>query len=222
MKKSLLILTTFISTVAMADVKLTVDDNIKVTAINGQEVRHNVLQPLKRDFTLQAGRHVITARYDRLFDLTNGSHDYLKSGNITVTAELADNQSYQLIMPNQPNNYQSAKEYAKAPSLAITHNGNIIAQENVSQERAGIFSGLNLGGLFGKDKAVNDNQKVIASLNQAQAQTAQPQPTQNVSVPAQTTQQTAPQAKNNLDGFMHLWLNASEEEREKIRQWVEK
>lgn len=125
-------------------------------------------------------------------------------------------------MPNQPNNYQSAKEYAKAPSLAITHNGNIIAQENVSQERAGIFSGLNLGGLFGKDKAVNDNQKVIASLNQAQAQTAQPQPTQNVSVPAQTTQQTAPQAKNNLDGFMHLWLNASEEEREKIRQWVEK
>lgn len=214
MKKFLLIATAFISTAVFADVKLSVDDNIKVMAINGQEIRHNILQPLKKDFTLQAGRHVITARYDRLFDLTNGSHDYLKSGNITITAELADNQNYQLIMPNQPNSYQSAKEYAKAPSLAISHHGNIIAQENTSQEREGILSGLGgIRGMFGKDKAINDNQKVINSLNTAQ----------NAGVPTTQTQHTqTTQKKDNLDGFMELWLNASEEERKKIRQWVEK
>ena len=214
MKKFLLIATTFISSIAFADVKLSVDENIKVTAINGQEVRHNLLQPLKKEFTLQAGRHVITARYDRLFDLTNGSHDYLKSGNITITAELADNQNYQLIMPNQPDSYQSAKEYAKAPSLAITHNGSIITQENAIQEKEGIFSNVGgLRGLFGKDKSINENQKVIASLQNAQ----------NAGVPttqAQSTQNA--QKKDNLDGFMQLWLNSSEEEREKIRQWVEK
>ncbi|RKW43941.1 MAG: DUF2057 domain-containing protein, partial [Moraxella sp.] len=27
---------------------------------------------------------------------------------------------------------------------------------------------------------------------------------------------------NTLDSFMQLWLNASEEEREKIRQWIAK
>lgn len=213
MKKTLAIaLLAIISTTAYADVTLKVDENIKVTAINGQEIRHNLLQPLKRDFTLQAGRHVITARYDRLFDLTSGSHDYLKSGNITVTADLADNQSYQLVMPNQPNNYHSAKEYAKSPSLAITLNGNVIAQENTSEQREGILSGL--GGLFGRDKGVTANQKAISALNQAQQPTA--------TVATQPVQVAKPESKDNLDGFMQLWLNSSEEEREKIRQWVEK
>ena len=41
---------------AHAEVRLLVDDNIKVTAINGQEVRHGALQPLQREFKLEAGR----------------------------------------------------------------------------------------------------------------------------------------------------------------------
>lgn len=194
---------------ASAKVQLNVDDNIKVTAINGQEVRHGLLQPLQQQFTLEPGRHVITARYDRLFDLNSNNHDYLKSGNITVSADLADNQTYQLIMPNQPNTYSAAKEYAKAPSLAIAQNGQILAQENTSESRTGIFSGITgaIGGMFGGESAVTSNQKAIAAINNQN-----PAP---VSTPA-------PQAKNNLDGFMQLWLNSSEEEREKIRQWVEK
>ncbi|MDO4895867.1 MAG: DUF2057 domain-containing protein [Moraxella sp.] len=212
MKKSLLfIISTIVCTTAFADVKLSVDEYIKVTAINGQEIHHNLLQPLKREFTLQAGRHVITARYDRLFDLPSGNHDYLKSGNITVMADLSDNQNYQLIMPNQPNSYKSAKEYAKSPSLAITHNGNIIAQESTSEKREGILSGL--GGIFGKDKGVVANQQTIASL-QTQPQTPQTAPA--------TAGVSSTQKNSNLDGFMQLWLNSSDEEREKIRQWVEK
>lgn len=193
-----------------AQVKLMVDDNIKVTAINGQEIKHGALQPLKREFALEAGRHVITARYDRLFDLTRGNHDYLKSGNITITVDLSDNQSYQLVMPNQPNNYNTAKEYAKSPSLAIVSQGEIIAQTDSVEERQGILStlGNSIGGIFKRDDAVYANQKAIASLNQ--------QPQQSTSTSIANTKQ------NNLDGFMQLWLNSSEEEREKIRQWVQK
>lgn len=200
------------SSAAMAQVQLNVDDNIKVTAINGQEVRHGLLQPLQQKFTLEPGRHVITARYDRLFDLNSNNHDYLKSGNITITADLADNQTYQLIMPNQPNTYSAAKEYAKAPSLAIAQNGQILAQENTSESRTGIFSGITgaIGGMFGGESAVTSNQKAIAAINSQSATAPVP-----VSAPAS-------QAKSNLDGFMQLWLNSSEEEREKIRQWVEK
>ncbi|WP_066800057.1 DUF2057 family protein [Moraxella oblonga] len=197
---------------AFAEVKLMVDDNIKVTAINGQEIKHGALQPLKREFTLNKGRHVITARYDRLFDL-NREHDYLKSGNITITADLSDGQ-YELIMPNQPNNYHSAKEYAKNPSLAISQQGKILFQENTQTEREGILSGLgaSLGGLFHRDNAVQANQKVIASLDTPSTNTT----------PVNTPNLTPNAGDDNLDGFMKIWLNSSESEREKIRQWIEK
>lgn len=193
---------------AFAEVKLSVDDNIKVTAINGQEIKHGLLQPLQREFTLSSGRHVITARYDRLFDL-NREHDYVKSGNVTITATLDDGQ-YELIMPNQPNSYQSAKEYAKNPSLAIAQEGKILVQENTSEERAGLLSGIGagLGGIFQRDNALNANQRVIASL----------EPT----TPAQSTVPPPVKGDDNLDGFMKIWLNSSETEREKIRQWIEK
>lgn len=214
MKKPTLALlaASLLTTSAFAQVQLNVDDNIKVTAINGQEVRHGLLQPLQQSFTLEPGRHVITARYDRLFDLRNNEHDYLKSGNVTVTADLADNQTYQLIMPNQPNNYTAAKEYAKAPSLAVSHNGAIITQESISENRTGVLSGITgaIGGLFGRgESAVASNQKAIAAINQAPAPATQPAP-----VPVRAN-------PDNLDGFMQLWLNASDEEREKIRQWID-
>lgn len=203
---------------AFAEAKLLVENYVKVTAINGKEVRHNALQPLKREFNLEAGRHVITARYDRLFDLTRGDHDYLKSANITVTADLADNQTYQLTMPNQPTHYQDAKEYIKSPTLAVSQNGQIIAQESVTVQREGILSSL--GNMFGRNDAINANQQAIASLNQNQTPaTNAPTTTAGAGVSSSTSAQAN---KDNLDGFMQLWLNSSEEEREKIRQWVEK
>ncbi|MGP1607750.1 MAG: DUF2057 family protein [Moraxella sp.] len=195
---------------ASADVKLSIEDNVKVIAINGQEIKNSPFLPTKQQFTLEPGRHVITARYDRLFDLTHNSHDYLKSGNITLSVDLQDNQSYQLIMPNQPSVYSQAKEYAKAPTLALAQNGKIIAQESQSEKQEGILSSLS--GLFGRDrdKAVQANQKVVAAV-------------QNPASPSSNTSSATTSVKTNtLDSFMQLWLNASEEEREKIRQWVAK
>lgn len=190
---------------ALAQAQLQVDDHIKVTAINGQEVRQSLLQPLQKNFTLEAGRHVITARYDRLFDIRHNEHDYLKSGNITLTVDLQDKQTYQLIMPNQPSTYTAAKEYIKAPSLAVTHQGQIIAQQNTADSRSGLLTGVvnAIGGVFSNNSnnnAVAVNQQTIASMGQ---------PTHNT----QTT-------KSNLDQFMQIWLNSSEAEREKIRQWI--
>lgn len=52
-----------------AAVTVLVDDNIKVTAINGQEIKQSVFQPSTKTFTLQPGQHVITAKYDRLYNL---------------------------------------------------------------------------------------------------------------------------------------------------------
>ena len=111
-------------------------------------------------------------------------------------------------MPNQPLVYSQAKEYAKAPTLALAQNGKIIAQESQSEKQEGILSSLS--GLFGRDKAVQTNQKVVAAV-------------QNPASPSSNTSSATTSVKTNtLDSFMQLWLNASEEEREKIRQWVAK
>lgn len=195
-----------------AAVNLLVDDHIKVTAINGQELKQSLFQPLKKQFSLQPGRHVITAKYDRLYDLRHDEHDYLRSGNISVTAELQDNQTYRLIMPNQPEDYQQAKEYVKKPTLAIEQDSKIIAkQSGIQTGQDGLFSGITntIGGMLGvKQTAAQQSIPVLE----------QPSPNNENAL----TSQAFSSSSSTLDKFMQLWLQANEAEREKIRQWVAK
>lgn len=211
-----------VSMLSHAAVTLVVDDNIKVTAINGQELTQSVFQPLTKEFTLQPGKHVITAKYDRLYNLRRDEHDYLRSGNISVAADLADNQTYRLTMPNQPEDYAAAKKYAKSPTLAIQQNNAVVAsQKSLGGNDGSIFSGLGkaLGGVFGGGgDAELQNQQAIAALGQpAVTSGAVSSSSYSVAPVASTNQST-----NNLDQFMQLWLNATPAEREKMRQWMQK
>ena len=211
-----------VSMLSQAAVTLLVDDHIKVTAINGQELTQSVLQPLTKSFTLQPGKHVITAKYDRLYDLRRDEHDYLRSGNVSVAAELLDNQTYRLTMPNQPEDYAAAKKYAERPTLAIQQNNTVIAsQESVGGNNNSLFSGLGkaLGGVFGgSGDAELQNQRAIAALDQPSASA-----NSIVNTGATVTQTTSVNASaSTLDQFMQIWLQASPAEREKMRQWMQK
>lgn len=210
-----------VSMLSHAAVTLLVDDHIKVTAINGQEVQQSAFQPLTKKFTLQPGTHAITAKYDRLYNLRRDEHDYLRSGNVSVTAQLADNQTYRLTMPNQPEAYEAAREYAKRPTLAVEQNNTVIAsQQSLGNQQGGLFSGLGkaIGGVFGgAGDAELQNQRAIAALEQPATQPAQ----SSVNTGAQPVP-AAVQTGNTLDSFMQLWLQATPAEREKIRQWIQK
>lgn len=217
----------FVSVLSHADVTLLVDDNIKVTAINGQELKQSLFAPLTKQFTLQPGQHVITAKYDRLYNFPRDEHDYLRSSNISVAADLADNQTYRLTMPGQPEEYEAAKEYSEQPTLAIAQGNTIIAsQKSIASNNGGIFSGLGkaLGGVFGgSGDAQVQNQNAIAALGQSAAAPAQGAlktgavvSTTTTAIPAVST------SADTLDQFMQLWLNASPNEREKMRQWIQK
>ncbi|WP_201550194.1 DUF2057 family protein [Psychrobacter fjordensis] len=213
---TLLIGASSFSTLSQAEVTLLVDDYIKVTAINGQEIQQSAFQPLTKKFTLQPGQHAITAKYDRLYNLPRDEHDYLRSGNVSVIAQLADNQTYRLTMPSQPEEYKAAREYAKQPTLAVQQNNTIIAsQQSTGNNQGGLFSGLGkaLGGVFsGSGDAELQNQRAIASLDQ----------------PAVASQGTVQQttsinsSNSNLDQFMQIWLQATPAEREKMSQWIQK
>lgn len=211
---TLLIGASSVSMLSHAAVKLLVDDNIKVTAINGQELKQSVFQPLTKEFTLQPGKHVITAKYDRLYNLNRDEHDYLRSGNISVAAEMMDNQTYRLTMPNQPEDYAAAKEYAEKPTLAVQQGNTVIASQQSVSSGGGLFSGLGnaLGGVFsGGGDAQLQNQRAIAALDQPS--------TTNQTVVTQTSSTVT--SASTLDQFMQLWLKATPTEREKIRQWIQ-
>lgn len=220
------------ATMAQAEVTLMVDDYIKVTAINGQEVSQSPFQKLKKEFTLAPGQHVITARYDRLYEFTNDSHDFLRSGNVSVAAQMQDNQTYRLTMPNQPEDYEDAKDFAKQPTLAVQQGNTVISEQQASgKSSGGIFTGIGntISGMFGGgDSATESNQKAIAALDQTtttQATQAVAQSGVNANGVYQPIQQqpvttTVSQSTDKLDQFMQLWLNATPEERAKIRQWV--
>jgi len=207
-----------------AAVTLTVDDYIKVTAINGQELQQSVFQPLTKEFTLEPGRHAITAKYDRLYNLRRDEHDYLRSGNVSVVVDLADNQNYRLVMLNQPEEYTAAKEYAKKPTLAIQQSGTVIAsQQGMAGSQGGLFAGLGkaLGGVFdGSGDAEMQNQRAIAAISPP---TASAQTNTNTGAVASITQTTNMNSSTDkLDQFMQIWLQATPSEREKMRQWVQK
>ena len=218
---SLLIAAGSVSMLSHAAVTLLVDDHIKVTAINGQEIQQSPFQPLTKSFTLEPGQHAITAKYDRLYNLRRDEHDYLRSGNVSVTAELKDNQTYRLVMPNQPEKYEAAREYAKRPTLAVQQNNTVVAsQQALEGSQGGLLSGLGktLGGVFGgANDAELQNQRAIAALGQPTASTVN---TGVVTTVQQTTSAAA--STSTLDQFMQLWLQATPAEREKIRQWIEK
>lgn len=200
------------SNFAQSAVTLSVDENIKVTAINGQAVNRSPLSNPKMSYALQPGKHVITAKYDRLYDLNRNKHDYLRSGNITVTVDLQDNQTYRLAMPNQPEEYRDAKKFAKNPTLAVMLGTQVIASQSSQIDSGSLLSGLN-GRLFGGG-AVNSNTQAIAAINQSApvAATTTTSQGQSLNISGGST----------LDNFMQIWLNATPAEREKIRSWISK
>ncbi len=227
---TLLVTASSVSMLAQADVTLLVDDNIKVTAINGQEIKQSPFQPLKKSFTLQPGQHAITAKYDRLYNLPRDEHDYLRSGNVSVVAEMSDNQTYRLTMPNQPEDYSAAKKYAAQPTLAVQQNNTVVAsQQSMAGNEGGLFSGIGkaIGGVFsGSGDAEMQNQRAIAAISQPAAiqpvrVTNSGATTTNAYTVSPTAINQSMQATSTLDNFMQLWLKATPAERAKIRQWVQ-
>ena len=73
-----------LSTSALAQVTLNIGDNTVVTAINGQEVQNDLFSKPASRYTLEPGKHVITAKYTRLYELNGDNHDVLRSNNVSI------------------------------------------------------------------------------------------------------------------------------------------
>lgn len=185
---------------ALAESVLSIGDNVVVTKIDGQSISNGLLSNPVRQFKLPAGNHTITAKYQRLYDLTADDHDIVRSPELTLSAVMQDGQRYRIVMANQPEDYDSAVAYAQKPTLSLLQGNTVVTDKTaITGSTGGLLGGI--GQIFtgsGKGDAVTVN-------------TTAKQPVQPVTNKA---------SSSTLDQFMRVWLNATPAERIKIKNWV--
>ena len=192
-------------------VTVTAPEEIKILAVNDQEVNTGLFRSENNAYTLDAGSSSISLRYIQYFEHMSGEHDIVKSGVVTLkTPNLQDNQTYQLALVNAPKTFEDAKKYAEQPTVALYDQKQqvLVQQTGANTEQKPWLSRSMFGG------AVDLTQKnVKAPVNQPPAVYAAPQ------VTAQTAQLST-QASAVDKQLIELWKKADKTERQKFMSWV--
>lgn len=192
-------------------VTVTAPEEIKILAVNDQEVNTGLFRSENNAYKLDAGSSSISLRYIQYFEHMSGEHDIVKSGVVTLkTPNLQDNQTYQLALVNAPKTFEDAKKYAEQPTVALYDQKQqiLVQQTGANTEQKPWLSRSMFGG------AVDLTQKnVKAPVNQPPAVYAAPQ------VTAQTAQLST-QASAVDKQLIELWKKADKTERQKFMSWV--
>ena len=192
-------------------VTVTAPEEIKILAVNDQEVNTGLFRSENNAYKLDAGSSSISLRYIQYFEHMSGEHDIVKSGVVTLkTPNLQDNQTYQLALVNAPKTFEDAKKYAEQPTVALYDQKQqvLVQQTGANTEQKPWLSRSMFSG------AVDLTQKnVKAPVNQPPAVYAAPQAT------AQTAQLST-QASAVDKQLIELWKKADKTERQKFMSWV--
>lgn len=192
-------------------VTVTAPEEIKILAVNDQEVNTGLFRSENNAYKLDAGSSSISLRYIQYFEHMSGEHDIVKSGVVTLkTPNLQDNQTYQLALVNAPKTFEDAKKYAEQPTVALYDQKQqiLVQQTGANTEQKPWLSRSMFGG------AVDLTQKnVKAPVNQPPAVYAAPQVTVQ-------TAQLSTQASAVDKQLIELWKKADKTERQKFMSWV--
>lgn len=196
------------SVTTFSAVTITAPEEIKILAVNDQEVNTGLFRAKNNQYKVDAGKNSLSVRYNQYFEHLNGEHDIVKSGVITLTTPLLkDGESYALNLVNAPTNYETAKKYAEQPVIALfDQNKKILVQQTgVNTEQKPWLS----QSLFGK---VTDlTQKKSIPLNQPAPVYSQTSVTESVEDRSiSTTDQQ----------LIQLWKKSSKIERQKFMNWL--
>ena len=192
-------------------VTVTAPEEIKILAVNDQEVNTGLFRSENNAYKLDAGSSSISLRYIQYFEHMSGEHDIVKSGVVTLkTPNLQDNQTYQLALVNAPKTFEDAKKYAEQPTVALYDQKQqvLVQQTGANTEQKPWLSRSMFGG------AVDLTQKnVKAPVNQPPAVYAAPQATAQAA-------QLSTQASAVDKQLIELWKKADKTERQKFMSWV--
>lgn len=202
------------STSVFSAVTLTVPEEIKMIAVNDQEVRSGLLRS-DQTYKLDVGTNAISVRYTEFFQHNDNSHDILKSGVVTVkTPELKDGEAYKLALINAPKNFDEAKKYKDQPIIGLYDAKNqLLVQQVGAKDAAKPLLGQSV---LGKSVDLTTN-KVITPTNQPAAVYTQTASTPNIATANVQENASVGQLDQQL---IQLWKQASKAERQKFMNWL--
>ena len=185
------------STPVFSAVTVTVPEEIKIVAVNDQEVNSGLLRS-NQTYSLDAGVNAISVRYNEFFQHSDNSHDILKSGVVTVkTPSLKDGETYRLALIQAPKDFDAAQKYKDQPIIGLYDAKNqLLVQQTGAKDSAKPWFG----------------NRVLTKKVDMTTQAATP-----VHQPAAIYTQSAEQNDQQL---IQLWQKASKAERQKFMTWL--
>ena len=185
------------STPVFSAVTVTVPEEIKIVAVNDQEVNSGLLRS-NQTYSLDAGVNAISVRYNEFFQHSDNSHDILKSGVVTVkTPSLKDGETYRLALIQAPKDFDAAQKYKDQPIIGLYDAKNqLLVQQTGAKDAAKPWFG----------------NRVLTKKVDLTTQAATP-----VNQPAAVYIQSADQNDQKL---IQLWQKASKAERQKFMTWL--
>src|SRR5690606_3007750 len=148
---------------AFSAVTITAPEEIKILAVNDQEVNTGLFRSANNQYKVDAGESLISVRYTEYFEHLNGEHDIVKSGVVTLKTPLLKNgENYRLDLVNAPSSFEAAKTYAEQPVIALMDNNKqILVQQSGANTEQKPWLGQ---GIFAK--ATDLTQKKSTPVNQ--------------------------------------------------------
>ncbi|NNG82445.1 DUF2057 family protein [Acinetobacter sp. ANC 5378] len=198
-----------ISGAAFSAVTITAPEEIKIVAVNDQEVNTGLFRSANNQYKVDAGESSISVRYTQYFEHLNGEHDIVKSGVVTLkTPFLKDGENYRLDLVNAPASFEAAKKYAEQPIVALVDkNKQLLVQQTGANTEQKPWLGQ---GIFAK--ATDLTQKKSAPVNQPAA------------IYAQTTSLNSGATVNSIHSadqqLIQLWQKSNKAERQKFMSWL--
>ena len=185
------------STSVFSAVTVTVPEEIKIVAVNDQEVNSGLLRS-NQTYSLDAGVNAISVRYNEFFQHSDNSHDILKSGVVTVkTPSLKDGETYRLALIQAPKDFDAAQKYKDQPIIGLYDAKNqLLVQQTGAKDSAKPWFG----------------NRVLTKKVDMTTQAATP-----VNQPSAVYTQSADQNDQQL---IQLWQKASKAERQKFMTWL--
>lgn len=245
-KVAMLVAVLAINSTSYAAVTLTAPEEVAVLALDQQEIKGSLFRTNKTTYKLDPGTHDIAVRYEQIFNHSNGEHDVLKSGVVSVRADLADNKTYRLALVNAPKYFDDAQKYVKQPTFAVLdEQGNVVAQQqSLDNSPKPLLGGSNVFNrvLDFRGSKKDQIQKATSTYNNTPVNNVQTTPapvpatvstTTSANTVATTVQQPVSQPQvsqaqvnaamaspNTLELLKALWKNTTEQERQQFIQYI--
>ena len=207
-----------VSGTACSAVTITAPEEIKIVAVNDQEVNTGLFRSANNQYKVDAGESLISVRYTEYFEHLNGEHDIVKSGVVTLkTPLLKEGENYRLDLVNAPASFEAAKKYAEQPIIALVDNNKqLLVQQTGANTEQKPWLGQ---GIFAK--ATDLTQKKSTPVNQPAPVYTQAAVISGAALPASLNSSVSTHSANTADQqLIQLWKNSNKAERQKFMAWL--